>query len=196
MARVLIMHGWTNRRQENTWHRILVSALRHQGHQVLYPQFPSTDNPTLDEWQELLLAELALLEEAGPGEKVVIGHSLGCVNFLHAAVEGKIKHKIDRLLFVAPADPNLLGEIKGLNVDLAKPATKQALQAVVGSITLVGSDADPWIPEGIQPTFAKPLGVDAVVIEGAGHFKGDEGWGKWQGLLDWVNDPKADITIR
>ena len=196
MARVLIMHGWTNRRQEATWHRILVSALRHQGHQVLYPQFPSTDNPTLDEWQELLLAELALLEEAGPGEKVVIGHSLGCVNFLHAAVEGKIKHKIDRLLFVTPADPNLLGEIKGLNVDLAKPATKQALDAVVGSLTLVGSDADPWIPEGIQPTFAKPLGVDAVVIEGAGHFKGDEGWGKWQGLLDWVNDPAADITVR
>ncbi len=196
MARVLIMHGWTNRRQEDTWHRILVSALRHQGHQVLYPQFPSTDNPTLDEWQELLLAELALLEEAGPGEKVVIGHSLGCVNFLHAAVEGKIKHKIDRLLFVAPADPNLLGEIKGLNVDLAKPATKQALDAVVGSLTLVGSDADPWIPEGIQPTFAKPLGVDAVVIEGAGHFKGDEGWGKWQGLLDWVNDPASDITVR
>ena len=196
MARVLIMHGWTNRRQEDTWHRILVSALRHQGHQVLYPQFPSTDNPTLDEWQELLLAELALLEEAGPGEKVVIGHSLGCVNFLHAAVEGKIKHKIDRLLFVAPADPNLLGEIKGLNVDLAKPATKQALDAVVGSLTLVGSDADPWIPEGIQPTFAKPLGVDAVVIEGAGHFKGDEGCGKWQGLLDWVNDAAADITVR
>lgn len=196
MARVLIMHGWTNRRQENTWHRILVSALRHQGHQVLYPQFPSTDNPSLSDWQELLLAELELLEEAGPGESVVIGHSLGCVNFLHAAVEGKIKNKVDRLLFVAPADPKLLGEIQGLNVDLSKPATKQALDAVVASLTVVGSDADPWIPDGVQPTFAVPLGVDAVVIEGAGHFKGDEGWGHWQGLIDWVNDPSADITVR
>jgi predicted alpha/beta hydrolase family esterase len=196
MARVLIMHGWTNRRQENTWHRILVSALRHQGHQVLYPQFPSTDNPSLSDWQELLLAELELLEEAGPGEKVVIGHSLGCVNFLHAAVEGKIKHKVDRLLFVAPADPKLLGEIQGLNVDLSKPATKQALDAVVSSLTVVASDADPWIPEGIQSTFGDPLGVEAVVIEGAGHFKGDEGWGQWQGLNDWVNDPSADITVR
>lgn len=196
MARVLIMHGWTNRRQENTWHRILVSALRHQGHQVLYPQFPSTDNPSLSDWQELLLAELELLEEAGPGESVVIGHSLGCVNFLHAAVEGKIKNKVDRLLFVAPADPKLLGEIQGLNVDLSKPATKQALHAVVGSLTVVASDADPWIPDGIKPTFAEPLGVDAVVIEGAGHFKGDEGWGHWQGLIDWVNDPSADISVR
>ena len=196
MARVLIMHGWTNRRQENTWHRILVSALRHQGHQVLYPQFPSTDNPSLSDWQELLLAELELLEEAVPGESVVIGHSLGCVNFLHAAVEGKIKNNVDRLLFVAPADPKLLDEIQGLNVDLSKPATKQALDSVVESLTVVGSDADPWIPNGVQDTFGEPLGVDAVVIEGAGHFKGDEGWGHWQGLIDWVNDPSADITVR
>jgi predicted alpha/beta hydrolase family esterase len=196
MARVLIMHGWTNRRQENTWHRILVSALRHQGHQVLYPQFPSTDNPTLEEWQELLLAELDLLEEAGPGETIVIGHSLGCVNFLHAAVEGKIKNPVDRVLFVAPADPKLLGEIQGLKVDLAKSKTKQALDAVVRNLTIVGSDADPWIPDGVEQTFAVPLGVDAIVITGAGHFKGDEGWGPWKGLLDWVNDPSSDITVR
>ena len=196
MARVLIMHGWTNRRQENTWHRILVSALRHQGHQVLYPQFPSTDNPTLEEWQELLLAELALLEEAGPGESIVIGHSLGCVNFIHAAVEGKISNPVDRLLFVAPADPKLLGEIQGLKVALDKPATKHALNAAAKSLTIVGSDADPWIPDGVQETFGGPLGVEAIVIQGAGHFKGDEGWGHWQGLLDWVNEPSSDITIR
>ena len=196
MARVLIMHGWTNRRQENTWHRILVSTLRHQGHQVLYPQFPSTDNPSLEDWQELLLAELALLEEAGPGEKIVIGHSLGCVNFIHAAVEGKINNPVDRLLLVAPADPKLLGEIQGLNVNLAKPATKAALDAVAHSLTIVGSDADPWSPDGVQATFGKPLGVEAIIIEGAKHFKGDEGWGKWQGLSDWVNDRSADITVR
>jgi predicted alpha/beta hydrolase family esterase len=196
MARVLIMHGWTNRRQENTWHRILVSELRHQGHQVLYPQFPNTDNPSLGDWQELLLAELALLEEAGPGETVVIGHSLGCVNFIHAAVEGKIAQPIDRLLFVAPADPKLLGEIQGLKVALDKAATKHSLHAAVKSLTIVGSDADPWIPDGVQETFGAPLGVEAIVIEGAQHFRGDEGWGRWQGILDWVNDPSADITIR
>lgn len=184
MPRVLVMHGWTNRRQENTWHRILVSELRHQGHQVLYPQFPNTDNPSLEDWQELLLAELALLEEAGAGETVVIGHSLGCVNFIHAAVDGKITKPIDRLLFVAPADPKLLGEIAGLKVALDKPATKQAVHAAVKSLTIVGSDADPWIPNGVHETFGVPLGVEAIVIEGAQHFRGDEGWGRWQGILD------------
>ena len=162
----------------------------------MYPQFPSTDNPSLEDWQELLLAELALLEEAGTGEKIVIGHSLGCVNFIHAAVEGKINNPVDRLLLVAPADPKLLGEIKGLNVKLAKPATKVALNSVVRSLTIVGSDADPWSPDGVQETFGKPLGIEAIIIEGARHFKADEGWGEWQGLSNWVNDPTADLTIR
>ena len=196
MARVLIMHGWTNRRQEGTWHRILASELRQQGHQVLYPQFPSTDNPSLEDWQELLTAELALLEEAGDGETIVIGHSLGCVNFIHAAVDGRVHKPIDRLLFVAPADPKLLGEIKGLKVNLAKSATKDALHSAVKSLTLVGSDSDPWSPDGVQKTFGEPLGVEAIIIQGAKHFKADEGWGPWQGLVDWVNDPSADITIR
>lgn len=196
MARVLVMHGWTNRRAEGNWHRWLVSQLRHQGHQVLYPQFPSTDNPTLEDWQELLLAELELLEEAGSGEKIVIGHSLGCINFIHAAVEGRVKAPVDRLLFVAPADPKLLGEIEGLKVNLSKSTTRDALYSAVKSLTIVGSDADPWSPDGVQSTFGEPLGVEAIIIEGAKHFKADEGWGQWQGLLSWVNDPSADITIR
>ena len=190
------MHGWTNRRAEGNWHRWLVSQLRHQGHQVLYPQFPSTDNPTLEDWQDLLLAELELLDEAGPGESIVIGHSLGCINFIHAAVEGKIKNPVDRLLLVAPADPKMLGEIKGLKVNLAESETKHAVHSAVKSLTLVGSDADPWSPDGVQSTFGEPLGVQAVVIPGAQHFRADEGWDEWNGLLAWVNDPSADITIR
>lgn len=195
-ARVLILHGWTNRRPEGGWHRILASELRKRGHQVLYPQFPSTDNPTLEDWQELLLSELELLHEAGDGETVVIAHSLGCVNFIHAAVEGKISKQIDRVLFVAPADPDLLGEIKGLNVNLAKGSTKDSLHAVAKHLTVVGSDADKWTPNGIQETFGHTLGVEAIVIEGAQHFSRDQGWGHWQGVIDWVIDPAADITIR
>jgi predicted alpha/beta hydrolase family esterase len=195
-ARVLILHGWTNRRPEGGWHRILASELRKRGHQVLYPQFPSTDNPTLEDWQELLLSELELLEEAGDGESVVVAHSLGCINFIHAAVEGKITKPVDRLLFVAPADPALLGEIKGLNVNLAKESTKTALRAATKSLTIVGSDADQWSPNGIQETFGQPLGVRAIVVEGAQHFSKGDGWGHWQGVINWVLDENADISIR
>ena len=195
-SRVLILHGWTNRRQEGNWHRRLASALRHQGHQVIYPQFPSTDNPTLDDWQEILLAELELLNEAGPGELITVSHSLGCVNFIHAAIEGKIKKPIDRLLMVAPADPDLLTEIKGLKADLSKGSTRLALENAAKSITLVGSDQDPWLPNGIEETYGKPLGIKSVLMNGAGHFNLASGFSQWQGVIDWVNDPSSDITIR
>ena len=58
MARVLIIHGWTNRRPEGHWQRRLASALRDQGHIVSYPQFPNTDDPQLSEWLEVAVAEL------------------------------------------------------------------------------------------------------------------------------------------
>lgn len=100
------------------------------------------------------------------------------------------------MLFVAPADPALLGEIKGLNVNLKKSQTKEALHAVAGQLTIVGSDADQWSPHGIQETFGEPLGVNAIVVEGAQHFSKGDGWGHWQGVIDWVLDVNADITIR
>lgn len=190
------MHGWTNRREIGVWQRTLASQLRHQGHQVLYPQFPDTDNPTLEHWQELLLAELEILDEAGPGETIAIGHSLGCINWLQAAVEGKITKTVDRLLLVAPADPMLLGEVKGLKVKLSDKAIKTAVQASTRSLTIVGSDADPWAPNGVQATFGDPLGVEAVILPGAKHFSKNDGFNQWQGVLDWINDPKADLTVR
>lgn len=196
MARILLMHGWTNKRELGVWQRTLASALRHQGHQVLYPQFPETDNPTLEHWQELLLTELDILDEAGTGETIAIGHSLGCINWIQAAVEKKIVKPVDRLLLVAPADPKLLGEVKGLKVNLSAKKTKAAVEASARSITIVGSDADPWAPNGVQATFGDPLGVQAVILQGAKHFSKADGFSQWQGVIDWINDAKADLTVR
>ena len=196
MAKVLIMHGWTNMRVEGNWHRYLATELRKRGHVVIYPQFPSTNNPLLEDWQDLLLAELEQLEEAGPGETIAIGHSLGCINWIHAAAAGKIKHPIDRLLLVAPADPDLLTDIKGLNANLGDQKVRAALHASAKSITIVGSDEDPWSPRGVQATFGDPLGVQAVILEGAKHLALSDGFTYWQGVIDWVLDSSADLTVR
>jgi hypothetical protein len=34
------------------------------------------------------------------------------------------------------------------------------------------------------------------VIEGAKHLALSDGWGRWQGVIDWVSDPTADLTVR
>lgn len=196
MARVLINHGWTNRRPKGMWARHLAAELRAAGHVVIYPQFPNTDNPVLEEWQELLTEELEHLHEAGAGETIFIGHSLGCINWIQAAATGKIAAPVDRVLLVAPADPKLLDEVPGMNVDLSDAEVAKAVLSSTKSLTVVGSDKDPWAPRGVQETFGDPLGLEAVIIEGAGHITLAEGWGRWQGVIDWVLDPAADLRVR
>lgn len=196
MAKVLILHGWTNRRQPGHWQRHLASELRKQGHIVAYPQFPNPDQPKLDEWQELLAAELDILAEIEAGETIVIGHSLGCINWIQGASTGLITAPVDRVLLVAPADPRVLGEVEGLKVNLADPAVAAATHASTASLTVLASEKDKWTPRGIQVTFGDPLGLTPVILEGAGHLSLDDGFGYWQGVIDWVNDPKADLTRR
>jgi predicted alpha/beta hydrolase family esterase len=195
MAKVLILHGWTNRRQPGHWQRHLANELRKQGHIVAYPQFPNTDQPKLDEWQELLAAELDILAEIEAGETIVIGHSLGCINWIQGASTGLITSPVDRVLLVAPADPYVLGEVDGLQVDLTEPAVAKAIHGSTASLTILASDKDKWTPRGIQATFGDPLGLTPLIIEGAGHLSLDDGFGFWQGVIDWVNDPKADLTL-
>jgi predicted alpha/beta hydrolase family esterase len=196
MAKVLILHGWTNRRQQGHWQRHLATALRQQGHIVAYPQFPTPDEPKLDEWQELLAAELDILAEIEDGETIVIGHSLGCINWIQGAATGLIARPVDRVLLVAPADPRLLGEVEGLKVALTDSDVASATLASTASLTVLASDKDKWTPRGIQATFGDPLGVEAVILPGAGHLSLDDGFGFWQGVIDWVNNPKADLTQR
>lgn len=196
MAKVLILHGWTNRRQPGHWQRHLANELRKQGHLVAYPQFPDTDHPKLDQWQDLLAAELDILAEIDAGETVVIGHSLGCINWIQGASTGLIAKPVDRVLLVAPADTRLLGEVENLNVDLADPSVAAATHASTASLTILASDKDKWTPRGIQATFGEPLGLTPLIMPGAGHLSLDDGFGYWQGVIDWVNDPKADLTKR
>ena len=198
MARVLINHGLANRRWQDHWQRHLANALRKQGHLVSYAQFPNPDKPTLEEWQAMLNAEAELLVEAGEqaGELIFVGHSLGCLNFLLAASEGDLPTRFSRALLVAPADPTLLPDLEIDRLNLNHPDFSRRIAAFVDEVTLVGSDQDKWLPRGIRETFGKPLGVEPVVIEGGNHLSMADGWGYWQGVIDWVNDPTADLTVR
>ena len=192
---VLILHGWTNRRPEGGWQRRAAVALRAQGHQVHYPQLPSTDEPRFADWAEVALNELAQIAEGNQGQEiVVIGHSLGAVTWLKLASEGLINPPVSRVLLVAPADPSLLIDISDFIFDVA--ASKVAVHAAAGSTVVVGSDEDPWQPNGIVETFGTSLGLPTVVVPGARHFSLTDGFGPWAGVINWVNDPASDLSVR
>lgn len=199
MARVLIIHGWTNRRPEGHWQRFLAGELRDQGHIVAYPQLPDADDPKLDAWLEVVLAELKMLGEVGERsneELVVIAHSLGCITWIQAADKGLISELPARLLLVAPPEPQpeAFPGFASFVMPYDLERIKNSVHSGAKHVTLVGSDSDVWQPSGIQAGVGDIVGLQAVVVEGAKHFSHSDDFHRWQGVIDWVNDPSADLT--
>lgn len=194
MSKVLLLHGWTNRRPEGHWMRLTAAALRNQGHQVWYPQFPSPQAPRPAEWQDLLRQESNMMDEVEGGEKLVIAHSLGTINWLYGALTDLYNKPFDRSLLVAIPDPIKTNETPGIEgepMDFSNPLLASQMRKWAGSLLAVASDKDRWQPNGRD--FYSPLGLETIEVIGAGHFSLDDGWGKWRGLETWVEtaNPQA-----
>lgn len=197
MAKVLIIHGWTNRRPVGHWQRNLAATLRDQGHLVSYPQLPNPDQPLLDEWLEVLTAELDQFDEVASRASeplIVLAHSLGCVAWMQLADRGLLKQPADRVLLVAPPEPAPISPVPSFVMDLSDGRAERVVKGSAREVTLVGSDADVWQPSGIQAGVGDMIGLEAVVVHGAKHFSTLDGFTQWQGVIDWVNDPNADLT--
>ena len=197
MSKVLIIHGWTNRRPVGHWQRSLAAALRDQGHLVSYPQLPNPDQPILDEWLEVLTAELDQFDEVASRASeplIVLAHSLGCVAWMQLADRGLLKQPADRVLLVAPPEPAPISPVPTFVMDLSDGRAERMIKGSAREVILVGSDADVWQPSGIQAGVGDMIGLEAVVVHGAKHFSTLDGFTQWQGVIDWVNDPSADLT--
>ena len=199
MKKILFLHGWTNRRPEGHWLRLSASELRHQGHQVWYPQFPNPDEPDQFEWQDLLRQEAAMMDEAPEGPKIVVAHSLGTTNWLFGALNDLYQKPFDRVLLVAPPDPDAVKQINGITtkpLELDTPNLESQAKKWARELTVIAGDNDHWLPRGVG-IYAEPLGVEPVVFPDAGHFSLDQGWGPWPGLIKWIESGnKNDLLLR
>ena len=167
--------------------RLTAASLRNQGHQVWYPQFPSPETPDPKEWQDLLRQESNMMDEV-EGEKICVAHSLGTTNWLLGALNDIYRKPFDKVFLVAPPDPEMTSAAEGItgdpldlhNPDLAPKANKWARE-----LQIIASDSDKWLPRGVG-IYGAALGVNPIIIPGAGHFSLDDGWGKWEDLERWI----------
>ena len=197
MKHLLIIHGWGNTRAQDHWQRHLAVELRKLGHNVHYPQLPDTETPNFADWAEVVIAELEMISQVAKPEDeiVVVTHSLGCSTWLRLATDGLLPISVRRLLMVAPADVAMLADVPSFIIEPTQ-VVREALKASALNVTLLASDLDPWSPKGIRETYGNPLEIEPIVIEGAKHLALGDGWGYWQGVIDWVQDPTADLTVR
>jgi len=172
--RFLMVHGVQHRRPRDHWLWWLTEALRQRGEQVLYPQFPSPEQPSMSEWIDLLHLELAQL---GEQERVVVCHSLGCALWLHAAQVLPEDLRVTRVLLVSPlgdqaftaANGNEEFRLDGIGRELLTAASAKAPHVVVSATDPYapadharGALRSDWTATSCPPPATSPLRTDTV----------------------------------
>ncbi len=178
--------------------RLAASTLRGQGHQVWYPQFPNPDRPNPQEWQDLLRQESNMMDEVEGEEKICIAHSLGTTNWLFGALGDIYSEPFDRVLLVAPPDPQMTETAEGIEGEpLDLTDTNLALKSRRWSkeLVVIASDNDRWLPRSVS-IYEASLGVQPLIFPGAGHFSLDDGWGNWVGLIEWIKTSDASSLLK
>lgn len=180
--RFLMVHGVQHRRPRQHWMWWLTESLRQRGEQVLYPQFPMPEQPSVNEWLDLLYAELRQL---GDRERVVVCHSLGCALWLRTALTLPPELRVTRVLLVSPlgdhafsaANSNEAFRLNSVDPQLLAAASEKPPRVVI-------SATDPYAPA--DPTeWSAALGLECDVLPAAGHITPQDGYGPWPAALAW-----------
>ncbi|MFE5206947.1 RBBP9/YdeN family alpha/beta hydrolase [Streptomyces sp. NPDC056600] len=188
----LILHGWQNRRPADHWQHWLADRLAGLGHEVVYPQLPDPDEPSLDVWLAEFEGYLASLRAR---RRTVLCHSLACCAWLHAVDRGLVRDAVDRVLLIAPPGPAFLRDAPEITAFTAPPVTPAQLGAAARHTRVVCADDDPYCVEGADAAYARPAAVPADVLPGTAHLNPDSGYGPWSALLDWCLSPAADSPV-
>lgn len=175
----LIIHGTGGSPQEN-WFPWLKKKLEEKGQKVYVPQFPAYPNMNLTSWMDVFDDYKKYLDE----DSILIGHSIGPAFILNVLemLETPIKAAylvagFTGLLDMPQFDP-LIKTISDRNFNWEK------IKANCKHFYVYISDDDPYVPLEKGIALAKNLGVEPVILHGAGHINQGSGYTKFEELLE------------
>jgi len=186
MKKIYIIHGWEGD-SRGDWIPWAKNAFEEIGHSVVVPDMPDTKHPKIVPW----VMKLRMLAVEAGEESVFIGHSIGCqtiMRFLEAH-----DRKVGGAIFVA-------GWFNLINLEgiVAQGVADQWMNAPLNfekiksnlpkSVAVLGNN-DTWVPcEETKKDFEEKLGTKVIVLDGAGHMTGDDGFGPFPKLIEIFNE--------
>lgn len=194
MSTVFIIHGFGGSPQEN-WFPWMKKEIEKEGHRVIVPEFPNSDEPNLDEWRE----HMNKYEDSIDEDTVLIGHSLGGM-FILRFLENRTK-PIKAVFLVAtvtgPSDGLDLAPL--MTTFTTPPLNLDAIKKNGGEIHLLHGDNDPYIPYKNAEQLSKNLGATLEVVNGGGHLNASAGFEHFPKLLESiisiVSSPSSPSSI-
>jgi len=177
--KAFIFHCWGGD-SRSCWRGWLADQLREKGMEVISPDFPDTENPSLEEWLAAVRKHVKEFDE----EWILIAHSLGCPTILRLLETFSEKEKVKAAILVAAFAKDLgIPEIKNF---VGKNFNWEKIKRKCDKFIVINSDNDPFIKLSEGERVANLLGGELIVAHGAGHINEGAGFTKYERLLEII----------
>ena len=183
MKRVIIVHGWSGNSDTN-WLPWLKKQLVELGCNVVVPNMPDTDNPSIEKWVQ----HLSSVVGEPTSDTYFVGGSIGCQTILRYVEQ--LQKPVGGVVCVAG-----FFRLLHLETDEEKEIAKPWLETVMnfdkikqlsGKIIAIFSDDDPDVDLGDKELFEKYLNAKTIVEHQKGHFSDDAGIKELQSVFGAV----------
>jgi predicted alpha/beta hydrolase family esterase len=181
--KAFIFHCWGGDGR-SCWSGWLHDELRVSGFEVLSPDFPDTENPTLETW--LATARRLVPRFKPEDEWILVSHSLGGPAILRLLESFEKGEKAKAVILVAGFAKDLgIPQIRGF---VEKEFDWEKIGRGADRFIVINSDNDQFIPLEEGRRMAKMLGkkCEFLIEPGAGHINEGAGFTKYPRLLDLI----------
>ena len=193
MKRIIIVHGWDGA-SDRDWMPWTASEFKKLGYDVICPDFPHTENPTIEDWVPFLSDVVGTPDQ----DTYFIGHSIGCQTIMRYLQT--IDTKIGGAIFVAGWFD--LENLEGPDAEaIAEPWLETLIDTDkvrrnLGFITTLLGDNDPWVPyKKTREKFERLLGSEIVTISHGGHITSDDGFGPFTRLVAIAHEKISGVEL-
>ncbi|MFC8202099.1 RBBP9/YdeN family alpha/beta hydrolase [Streptomyces sp. NPDC057298] len=167
--RATIIHGYAAT-PEDHWFGWLAAQLDARGIPTTVPALPDSEAPDPDRWLAAVAASVGTPDEGS----TLVAHSLGCITALRHLCSLAGPWRLGALVLVS-GFVDTLPTLPTLDSHIGKPLDLAGIRNHVDRLTLIRSDADPYVPPSHTDRLADLLGASPQVVPGAGHFLASDG---------------------
>lgn len=169
--RVFLIHGWEGAPDEG-WQLWIKPKLIEKGFEVIMPEMPDANTPTLKKWLSHLTKVVGTPDE----ECYFVGHSLGCITVLRYLESLKNDQKVGGVILVAGFSHDLeYEEYKGeLNSFFENKLDFEKVKQHCDTFVAIHSSDDSWVKMKHLNIFEEKLGAKGIAMENMKHFSADD----------------------
>jgi predicted alpha/beta hydrolase family esterase len=167
--RASIIHGY-GASPEDHWFGWLGGQLGAEGISATIPTLPNPLDPDPTQWADAVRRDVGTPDE----NSIIVAHSLGCLTVLRHLRSLTAPWHLGALVLVSGFVDHL-PTLPELDTFIGDGSTTEGISNHVDRLTIIRSDADPYVPSGHTDRLADLLGTRAKVVPGAGHFLASDG---------------------